>query len=56
MSKMDKKKARLLEQIAAAESELTVSLTKKKSSATEVSVPTLTARIKKLKAELAALK
>lgn len=56
MSKIDKKKGRLREQIAASEAELVTALTKKKSSALEVNVPTLTQRIQKMKAELAALK
>jgi hypothetical protein len=56
MSKIDKKRERLKEQIAASEAELVTALTKKKHSATEVSVPTLTSRIAKLKIELASLK
>jgi hypothetical protein len=56
MSKVEKKKIRLQEQLAASEAELLNALTKKKHGAAEVSVPTLTERIKKLKAEIAALK
>jgi hypothetical protein len=55
MSKVDKKVGKLKEQIAATEQELRVALTKKTHSSPEVSVPALTARIKKLNAELNAL-
>ena len=55
-AKNDKKIARVQEQLTAAETELRVAITKKVSSAMEVSVPTLTSRIKKLGADLAALK
>ena len=55
MSKIEKKVNRLKEQIAFTESELTSSLGKKKHNAMEVSVPTLTERLKKLRAELATL-
>lgn len=56
MSKIDKKKERLVEQIAQSEAELSAALFKKKSGVSEVSVPKLTERIKKMKAELAGLK
>lgn len=55
MGKIEKKIERLKEQIEASEKELVVALTKKVHSALEVSVPTLTTRIKNLKAELAKL-
>ena len=56
MSKVDKKRARLIEEIKESEAELLTAITKKAHSVTEVSVPTLTTRIKRLKADLAALK
>jgi len=56
MSKIDKKKERLVEQIAQSEAELSAALFKKKSGVSEVSVPKLTERIKKMKADLAAMK
>ena len=56
MSKVEKKIARLEDQIKLSEAELLEALTKKKHNVTEANVPTLTSRIKKLKADLAELK
>lgn len=53
--KTQKKITRLNEQIVEAETLLRTALGKKVHSATEVSVPTLTTRIRTLKQELAAL-
>ena len=56
MSKVEKKIARLEDQIKLSEAELLEALTKKKHNVTEANVPTLTSRMKKLKADLAELK
>jgi len=55
MSKVEKKRKRLKEQIDRLESELRESLTKKTSSVKEINVPSHTAKIKELRTELAAL-
>ena len=55
MAKVDKKIARLQEQIAIQETVLLNALGKKSHNAAEVNVPALTSRIRTLKADLAAL-
>jgi hypothetical protein len=55
VSKVEKKKAKLLERLAALESELRLALQKKSSSASEIDVPGKTRQIQALRAEIAAL-
>jgi hypothetical protein len=56
MSKADKKKQRLIDQIALTEKEVLDTIAKKRHGQGTVDIQKLNERIKKLKAELAALK
>ena len=53
MTKQEKKKAKLVERLAALELELQLSLQKKSSSAAEIDVPGKTARIAELRKQIA---
>lgn len=53
--KTEKKLKKLKEQLAEQESILLVALTKKDSKSAEVNIPALTERIKKIKADIAAI-
>jgi hypothetical protein len=56
MSKLEKKKSKLLDRIKFLEDELTMSLTKKDSNTKEIDVPTQMKRIQDLKLELRNMK
>ena len=55
MSKVDKKKAKLIERMQALETELRLSLQKKSSSAAEIDVPGKMRQIAELRGQIAAL-
>jgi hypothetical protein len=55
MSKVDKKKAKLIERLQALEADLRLSLQKKSSSAAEIDVPGKTRQIAELRAQIASL-
>ena len=56
MSKIDKKRAKLEQRLVQLESELSLALQKKSSSAVEIDVPGRTRQLTELRAQIAALK